>query len=162
MTPGRPGLSAAINITPLIDIVLVLLIVFIVLVPGFTRALPVTVPRIVDAPSGGPRPEVLVVTLDAAGKVFLQREELSLPELSGRLAPAVQLQPLGQRKVFFKVDGDQAHQRVVGVLDQIRMASLRACRETRLRPGLGAEDGGEIKVAVALLNRGSALRHEAP
>ena len=49
MDAGAPRGKAKsdINVTPLIDIVLVLLIVFIVLVPGLTKALPVAVPRVV-------------------------------------------------------------------------------------------------------------------
>jgi hypothetical protein len=65
----------------------------------------------------------------------------------------VLLQPLGLRKIFLKVDGDLPHQQAVNVLDQIRVASDRARRETRAKPGFQEEDGGEIKVAIALLKR---------
>jgi biopolymer transport protein ExbD len=145
---------ANINITPLIDIVLVLLIVFIVLVPGFVRVLPVAVPGTELRPPGQVRPEVLVVTLDGQGRLFLQREELALAALGARLIPAVLLQPLGERKVFLKVAGDLPHARAVGVLDEIRQASLEARRRTRARAGFQELDGGEIRVAVALLKEG--------
>ena len=147
----RNRAQAGINVTPLIDIVLVLLIVFIVLVPGLSKSLSVAIPQTGPVPPGQVNPENLVVTLDPGGRVFLQREEVAVAELSARLAPVVMLQPLGMRKVFLKVDGELPQERAVRVLDQIRVASDRACRETRARKGFEKEDGGPIRVAITLL-----------
>lgn len=151
MNVRRPSAKSDINITPLIDIVLVLLIVFIVMVPGLSRALQVVVPRIVEGPKEKPVEPPVVVTLDGEGRLFLQREEVTLASLRERLVPVVMLQPLGLRKVFLKVDGELAHERAVQVLDQIRVASDQARRETRARPGFQEEDGGPVKVALTRL-----------
>jgi biopolymer transport protein ExbD len=152
MNTPHPRAKSDINITPLIDIVLVLLIVFIVLVPCLSPSLSVVVPQITRRHDPGIDLPV-VVTLDHDGKLFLQREEVAGTSLSDRLVPVVLLQPLGLRKIFLKVDGDLPHQQAVNVLDQIRVASDRARRETRAKPGFQEEDGGEIKVAIALLKR---------
>ena len=146
--------KSEINVTPLIDVVLVLLIVFIVLLPGLTRSLPVALPRVVTTPvppPADPRNPPLVVTLDAQGGLHLQRDRIELSRLAAALVPVVQLQPAGLRRVFLKVDGSQTWQRVVDVLDQVRLASDQARKETAARPGWGGRDGGEIKVAVSLL-----------
>jgi biopolymer transport protein TolR len=146
-----------INVTPLIDVVLVLLIVFIVLVPGLTRALPVAVPRVVKTsapPPADPRNPPLVVTLEAGGGLRLQADPIGLDRLAAALAPVVQLQPAGLRRVFVKVDGDQPWQRVVDVLDQVRLASDQARKATAARPEWGGRDGGDIKVALSLLAPG--------
>ncbi len=149
-------MKAEINVTPLVDIVLVLLIVFIVLVPGLTKALPVAVPRMVQAaapPPADPRNPPLVVTLDREGGLFLQAAPIGLARLADALVPVARLQPAGLRRVFLKVDEDQPWQRVVDVLDAIRLASDRARRETAARPGWAGMDGGDIKVAVSLARR---------
>jgi biopolymer transport protein ExbD len=156
MDTGAPRgkAKADINVTPLIDIVLVLLIVFIVMVPGLTKALAVAVPRVVRSqapPPPDPRNPPLVVTLDAGGNLRLQSSPIELGKLAGALAPVVQLQPMGLRRVFLKVDGDQPWQRVVDVLDQVRAASDQARRETAAKPGMQGRDGGDIKVAVSQL-----------
>jgi biopolymer transport protein ExbD len=152
MTTPRPRAKSDINITPLIDIVLVLLIVFIVLVPCLSPSLSVVVPQVIRRPD--PNPDLpVVVTLDREGKLFLQREEVTPAALCDRLVPVVMLQPLGLRKIFLKVDGELPHQQAVNVLDQIRVASERARRETRARPGFQNEDGGDVKVAITLLKR---------
>jgi biopolymer transport protein ExbD len=157
MEPGHPRGRAKsdINVTPLIDVVLVLLIVFIVMVPGLTKALAVAVPRVVRTaapPPPDPRNPPLVVTLDAQGGLRLQSSPIELPRLAGALAPVVQLQPAGLRRVFLRVDGGQSWQRVVDVLDQIRVASDQARRETAAKPGWAGRDGGEVKVALSLLH----------
>lgn len=153
MDAGTPRgkVKADINVTPLIDIVLVLLIVFIVMVPGLTKALAVAVPRVVRTqapPPPDPRNPPLVLTLDAQGALQLGQRPIALAGLAAALAPAVQQQPEGQRRVVLKVDGDQSWQRVVDVLDQVRVASDQARRETA---GKGGRDGGEIKVALVQL-----------
>jgi len=144
--------QSQINVTPLIDVVLVLLIVFIVLLPGLTKALPAVVPRRVKTAPAPPDPRnpPLVVTLDAGGELRLQSGRIELARLADALVPVVQLQPAGMRRVFLKVDGAQPWQRVVDVLDQVRFASDRARRETAARPEWAGRDGGDIKVAITL------------
>ena len=153
-TGSRGKAKSEINVTPLIDIVLVLLIVFIVLVPSLTKALPVALPQLATAaavPPPDPRNPPLVVTLDPQGDVLLQQDRIGLAGLAQALVPVVQLQPAGQRRVFLKVDGEQTWQKVVDVLDQIRLASDRARRESAARNRAG--DGGEIRVALSLKPR---------
>jgi len=140
MDTGSPKGKAKsdINVTPLIDIVLVLLIVFIVMVPGLTKALPVAVPQVVQSstpPPSDQRNPPVVVTLDGQGGLFLQRDRMELSRLAQALVPVVQLQPAGMRRVFFKVDGEQPWQNVVNVLDEVRLASDQAKRETAARIG---------------------------
>jgi len=152
MNAGNQGsrTRSEINVTPLIDIVLVLLIVFIVLIPGLTKALPVAVPRVVRSAAPPPHDTPLVVTLDGDGQLLLQSGRIELPRLADALVPVVQLQPAGLRRVFLKVDGGQPWQKVVDVMDQIRLASERARRETAARPEWAGRDGGDIKVALTL------------
>lgn len=160
MDAGGPKGKAKsdINVTPLIDIVLVLLIVFIVMVPGLSKALPVVVPQVVkvDRPTPpDPKNPPIVITIDEKGEVMLQNDHIEMTELADKLAPAVELQPSGMRKVFLRVDEEQAYQYAVNVLDQIKVASDRARKETALRPefvGTGL-DGGEVKVVAAVKKR---------
>jgi len=151
-TGGSRGRAKSdINVTPLIDIVLVLLIVFIVLLPGLTRSLPVAVPQVLRA-AADPRQPPLVVTLDGQGGLALQSRRIELAGLARALAPVVQLQPAGQRRVQLRADGEQPWQRVVDVLDAIRLASEQARRETAARPGAAGRDGGDIKVALTMVH----------
>lgn len=135
--PAR-ALKSEINITPLIDIVLVLLIVFIVMVPVLTRQFPVALP----APGGGPAPGVpLVLTVLKGGGLRLQQEDLDEATLLSRLSEALARQDGQERMVIVKVDGEQPFQRTVHALDLVRAASDRV-----RRPG-----DGDATVAISVL-----------
>ncbi len=157
---NKGGQKSEINVTPLIDIVLVLLIVFIIMVPGLSKALPVVVPQVVtvDKPTPpDPRnpPIVLEITPkpDGTYKYSLQSQEIEITALSEQLSPVVQLQPLNLRKIYVKVDEDVPYQAVVNALDQIRLASEKAKNETKAKPEMAGMDGGDIKVAASLKKR---------
>jgi len=150
-----------INVTPLIDIVLVLLIIFIVMVPGMSKSMPVVVPQVVKTdrpPEVDKKNPPLVVEVDPTSdnKAYVfkfQSEAMELSELANRLTPVVQLQPAGMRKVFVKIDEEAPYQVAVQVLDQIRVASDKAKKETAAKPEWGGLDGGDIKVATSVKKR---------
>ena len=147
--------KSEINVTPLIDIVLVLLIVFIVMIPGLTKALNVVVPRLDPQPvpvKPDPAHPPVVVTIQklegGSGYQFLlQSEPVPLGELASRLEPVVLRQVPGFRKVFLKVDGEAPYQVAVDALDQIRRASDQAKARTLTRSSV---DGGDVKVVVSV------------
>lgn len=144
-----------INVTPLIDIVLVLLIIFIVMVPGLSKAAKVVVPQIVKTdvpPPPNPKDPPLVITIMENNDIMLQSDKMELKDLAPKLAQVAQLQPMNMRKVFLKVDEEVRYQRAVDVLDQVRLASDRAKKETAAKPEWLGQDGGEIKV-VASVNK---------
>lgn len=149
--PSKGGAKSEINVTPLIDIVLVLLIVFIVMVPGLTKAQKVVVPQVVVTNQAPPASKnSVVVTIDKDGKYFLQQDEVPLQELTSKLVPVIKLQPYGERKVVLKIEEDLPFQYAVNVLDVIRVASDQARKETLDGAGAGMQDGGDTKVAVAM------------
>ena len=81
--PAAP--MGEINMTPLIDVMLVLLVIFMVTAPFLVGALKVTLPRAAsqaDAPAAAP----LVVVIDKTGQVFIQDRPLAAAQLSAELA----------------------------------------------------------------------------
>jgi biopolymer transport protein ExbD len=147
-----------INVTPLIDIVLVLLIVFIVMVPGLSKAMKVVVPQVVQtATPPKPDPNNILIQVDQEGNMTLQQDKIDLQGLRERIPEAVMLQPLNYRKVFLKVDEDVKFQVMVDVLDSIRFASDQAKKKSLEQADkfLG-QDGGDVKVAVSLKKRPGA------
>jgi biopolymer transport protein ExbD len=163
MSGGKSHAKSDINVTPLIDIVLVLLIVFIVMVPGLSKALPVVVPQVVktnEPPKPDPKNPPVVLEIEPKNqqeyKISLQGEEIQLADISDKLAPVVQLQPAGMRKIFLKVDEEVVYQVAVNVLDQVRRASERAKLETAKKPEFGGMDGGDVKVTISLKKKPGA------
>ena len=79
-----------INVTPLIDIVLVLLIVFIVMVPGLDKATKVVVPQVVvqNKPTP-PDPNNILIQMDQDGSMTLQQDKVDLQGLKDKLQERV-------------------------------------------------------------------------
>jgi len=148
-----------INVTPLIDIVLVLLIVFIVMVPGLDKATKVVVPQtVISSTPPKPDPNNILIQVDQDGNMTLQQDKIDAQGLKDRLPEAVMLQPLNYRKVFLKIDEDVKFQVMVDVLDAIRVASDTAKKlSVEQAEKFQGQDGGDVKVAVSLRKRAAAV-----
>ncbi len=146
-----------INVTPLIDIVLVLLIVFIVMVPGLTKAQNVLPPQVVEHPPEPPKDEkkdiAIVVSIDKDGKFMLQSDKIDPVELKSKLVDVVKLQPLTDRKVILKVDEDVAFQQAVYALDAIKQAGDECKKMSRENPAYQGVEGSDIKVPITIKKR---------
>ena len=110
------GPSSEINVTPLIDIVLVLLIIFMVLTPVMLKEIAAVVPRKASddlpvPPGGAP----IVVRLDAEGHLSVGGESLAPEALSGVVAE--RLTHNRQKVVFFDFDDRANYGRAVKVMD---------------------------------------------
>lgn len=99
---------AEINVIPLVDIMLVLLVIFIITAPLFHQALPIDLPR-VDASPVEEAPRTLRLAIDGRGALFLDETEVAMDELETRLValaqasgPAPELQLRGDRATRYE------------------------------------------------------------
>lgn len=145
MSPTARSVRSDINITPLIDIVLVLLIVFIIMVPSLSKVLETAIPQPAPITRSDTKPDVLVVTLNREGQLLLQQTPIERAQLVDQLVPVLLRQPIQYRKVFLKVDGDQTHAQAVGVMDLLRQADVRVRAESVKRHGL---EGPETRIVM--------------
>ena len=109
--------QAQINVTPLIDVLLVLLIIFMAISPTHSVGLGAQIPQ--PSPSATPAAPTddLVVTIDADNSIRLNSRAVSLEELRGTLREAVALAP--GRSVFLKGAKELEYRDVAVVLDVI-------------------------------------------
>lgn len=111
-----------INITPLVDVVLVVLIIFMATAPMIARrAIKVEVPRV--AKSDKAASEALAITLDAERRLTIGGREVELPELKRLLSAAVASQP--DQAVSLSADKTLPYGEVAGLLDAVRGAGVR-------------------------------------
>ena len=116
----RAGPVADINVTPMADVMIVLLIIFMVAVPALTREQSLTLPRAQnDAERNNPP---LVVVLDRSGLLRLAGATIALPELPGRLESLLWERPEAARLVHVKADEGLPYAQVEGVLEACRSA----------------------------------------
>ncbi len=93
MDLGSKSVKSDINVTPLVDVVLVLLIIFMVITPMLQRGKPVQLPdaKHVSALKRGGDPVLLSITAD--GKVWIDKVEVPIDQLSTELTVAMQMSP---------------------------------------------------------------------
>jgi biopolymer transport protein ExbD len=106
------------NTTPLIDVMLVLLIMFIVTVPIASHKVPLDLPQ--DGPASR-EPTVHRLDLDAAGRIRLDGLAVSDAELPARLK-AIAAEPLGE--LHLRTDGETRYERFDSILAAIRRAGV--------------------------------------
>ncbi|NBB97833.1 MAG: protein TolR [Alphaproteobacteria bacterium] len=111
---GRAGRMSEINVTPFVDVMLVLLIIFMVAAPMLTVGVPVELPRTSAGALPAEQEEPLSVTLTADGQVMLMNSEIGADDLIPRLRAVASER--SNRKVFLRADGSIPYERVVQVM----------------------------------------------
>ena len=116
---GGTGIKSEINVTPLVDVVLVLLIIFMVIVPVLQMGYDVNTPKKVDAKVQPPtKSDQIIVRMDADGRTYINKEEIPMATFGPRLRTAM----TGREKdvVFFAADGDLDYGKVAQFMDLCR------------------------------------------
>ncbi len=118
---GRRGLVADINVTPLVDVMLVLLIIFMVTAPMMTQGLEVNLPK-TSARSLPQQEEPLVVVIDKDGLIYLGKTQVSLPLMRQ------QLQSLPDEKkqdpIYLKAAQEVPYGVVIDAMAEIKQAGF--------------------------------------
>lgn len=114
------GLIADINVTSLVDVTIVLLIMFMIIAPIAQGGIEVRIPRAETAPL--PASEAVLVSMDAEGRVFVERTEVR-PETVGDVLEQVRTSR-GLARVYVRADADVAYGRVAELMGRIRSAGF--------------------------------------
>ena len=116
---GRKGPLTEINVTPLVDVMLVLLIIFMISAPLLTVGVPVELPQ-TDASAVETNNEPLSVSIDQQGAVFIGESETPFEELAPRLLQeSGGAEQAGERPVFVRADGRAPYQAVARVMARL-------------------------------------------
>ena len=139
---------AEINVTPLVDVMLVLLIIFMVAAPLMTVGVPVDLPKTTAQPLNQ-ESEPLTITVNTEGKIFLQETELPLDGLVPRLQAIMREQPQGapERRIFVRGDKAISYGRVMEVMGTIAGAGFTRVALLAEQPG-GPRPGAAAPAAA--------------
>jgi biopolymer transport protein TolR len=126
MGASSPGeYKSDINITPLVDVVLVLLIIFMVITPLLQMGYDVKVPPKVNTPQNTPPPtDLMIVSLTPQNKIFLNKEEVNAQTLALRLTEI--LKNRANKTVFFSGDDAATYGEVIKVMDICRSSGAKS------------------------------------
>ena len=136
--PGQTPMSE-INVTPLVDVMLVLLVIFIITAPLMLSRLPLELPAAQGAATQTPPARVVQLALDAQGGLYLDEQAVTLPVLSRllheRAAQAVASGSEALPEVQLRADAAVPYGRVVEVMDLAQQAGLHRLGFVTQAPG---------------------------
>jgi len=118
---SRRRLNAEINVTPLVDVMLVLLIVFMVAAPLLSVGVPVELPK-TDAKSLPSEQEPITITVNEAGEIFIQEEPITLDDLATQLI-AISRNGYDER-IYLRADEDSDYGAVMKVMARVNASGF--------------------------------------
>src|ERR1700716_4489291 len=120
----RRAVMAEINVTPMVDVMLVLLIIFMVSAPLLTVGVPLDLPQ-TQAKSLDQDKEPLTVSVNVKGQVYLQNTEIPLEELVPKLKAITEARGGAEERIFVRGDKQVDYGTVMKVMGRISAAGFR-------------------------------------
>ncbi len=110
-----------INVTPLVDVMLVLLVIFMVTAPMMQQGVQVNLPK-ADTKALNPQEETVVVSVEKSGRLFINKDQVAAGELRGKLS--TMFASRSKKEVFLKADRDVPYGEVVKAMAEIKGAGI--------------------------------------
>ena len=129
MGAGTAGGSVSeINVTPLIDVLLVLLIIFMVVTPMLNHSVNVDLPKVTASTvmENASKEDAINVSVTRDGKTFLQADQVSIPDLGVKIADllAKKTNPGDDKSVYLHADSRANYGKVMDTIDGVRVAGV--------------------------------------
>jgi biopolymer transport protein TolR len=139
----RGSLVSQINVTPLVDVMLVLLIIFMVTAPIIQQGVEVSLPKVKAASLPG-KEQPFIVSITKSRELYLNDTRMTPAELTEKMAAIAEERP--DREVFIRADGDVPYSDVVGAMAALKAAGIQNVGMVTEMPA-GDEDraGGRSK-----------------
>jgi biopolymer transport protein TolR len=121
---GSRSTLSQINVTPFVDVMLVLLIIFMVTAPMMDKGIDVNLPEVKNAPNLEAMKEPLIVSVARNGSISIGHSRVDTPE---KMVPVLQqiLRERKEKEVFLQADRDVPYGKVVEVMAAIREAGIQ-------------------------------------
>jgi biopolymer transport protein TolR len=139
---GKGGVKSDINVTPLVDVMLVLLIIMMIVAPMLQKGVDLKLPTAINSASKPETQEQTVVAVTADGRLHLNSREVADGELAQKVTEVLETKK--ERIVLIRADEDASYGRVMAAMDALRKAQIEdmgLITERRTRPGEETEGG---------------------
>ena len=120
----RKPVMAEINVTPMVDVMLVLLIIFMVSAPLLTVGVPIDLPQ-TRAKSLDQDKEPLTISVNTKGEVYLQNSEIKMDELVAKLQAITQARGGNDERIYVRGDKKVDYGTVMRVMGRLSAAGFR-------------------------------------
>jgi biopolymer transport protein ExbD len=133
---GKGGVKSDINVTPLVDVMLVLLIIMMIVAPLLQKGVDVKLPTASNTVDKPETQDQTVVAVTADGRMHLNSREIAEADLAARVTEVLETKK--ERIVLIKADEDASYGRVMAAMDALRKAQIEdmgLITEKRTKPG---------------------------
>ena len=120
----RKPVMAEINVTPMVDVMLVLLIIFMVSAPLLTVGVPIDLPQ-TKAKSLDQDKEPLTISVNTKGEIYLQNSEIKIEELVAKLQAVTQARGGSDERIYVRGDKKVDYGAVMRVMGRLSAAGFR-------------------------------------
>ena len=120
----RKPVMAEINVTPMVDVMLVLLIIFMVSAPLLTVGVPIDLPQ-TKAKSLDQDKEPLTISVNTKGEIYLQNSEIKIEELVAKLQAVTQARGGAEERIYVRGDKKVDYGAVMRVMGRLSAAGFR-------------------------------------
>ena len=118
--------NSNINVTPMVDVMLVLLIIFMVITPMLNNKVTVTLP-VANAAilmDNASKEDAVTVAVTRDGRTFLGADPINVDNLAAKISSLLENKPEGEKEVYLRADVRANYGKVMDVVDQIRAAGV--------------------------------------
>ena len=119
---GSGGIKAEINVTPLVDVMLVLLIIMMIVAPLLQQGVPVTLPLAANSSEKPETQDQTVVTIDRNKDVYLNGKAVAAGQMETRIKEI--LEDKSDKIVIIKADEEAPYSAVMDTMDELRHAGI--------------------------------------
>ena len=121
MGSGNSRLMSDINVTPLVDVMLVLLIIFMVTAPMMMQGVNVSLPQTTSKPLPAEK-DHLVISIDRSQQIYINDYQVVLESLQGKMEKILEGRP--DQKVYLRADKSVPYGVVVRVISEVKLAGV--------------------------------------
>ena len=121
------GLTSEINVTPMVDIMLVVLIIFMVITPFLQQGVSVALPRDMRNPDEDPainKDTSVVVAITQDGKLYVGKKEIEKADLKSEIDAKMETKATDERIVYIRSDVNASYGSVVDIINTIRESGI--------------------------------------
>ena len=119
------GQNSDINVTPFVDIMLVLLVIFMVIVPPATVAIKLDLPPALDTPPPPVKPKPPTgINIQKSGAIFVGSKETSLPELAADITADLAVADPQAESVYIRADREVKYSQFMSVVNQLQTSGF--------------------------------------
>jgi biopolymer transport protein TolR len=137
---SKDGIKSDINVTPLVDVMLVLLIIIMIIAPMLQKGVELNLPNAVNTQDKPDTADQTVVAVDANGKLYVNSKQYPEDQVVARVKAV--LEQKTEKTVYLKGDKDAKYGAIMQMMDELRHAQIDTVGLITERPGGNAGGGG--------------------